>query len=160
MKWNIERSRFDATNLMVNTTFEPKNDVLRYSLAQISINNYPEFISFQAKSISYGEEHVHIKNFKDMDWEDLAWAKNVKGTEISDGEIFLVHDVMGKTIIKEILFDQILYDYGSKVFEIYQSDTSLSETWKDDMIHSLEKLKSKINNKSPDREDLQANEVN
>ncbi len=65
-------------------------------------------------------------------------------------------NVMGKTIIKEILFDQILYDYGSKVFEIYQSDTSLSETWKDDMIHSLEKLKSKINNKSPNREDLQA----
>ncbi len=86
---------FDATNLMVNTTFEPKNDVLRYSLAQISINNYPEFISFGASQFHTVRDDVHIKNFKDMDWEDLAWAKNVKGTEISDGEIFLVHECYG-----------------------------------------------------------------
>ncbi|MEB3799662.1 hypothetical protein INQ45_00725 [Flavobacterium columnare] len=100
-------------------------------------------------SKSYGEEHVHIQNFKDMDWEDKAWAKNVKGTDLGADEMFLVHDVMGETIVKEALFDQILFDYCSKALEVYQSDISLPEAWKEEMITALKKLKSKINNESP-----------
>jgi hypothetical protein len=164
MKWKIENERFDATYLMVNTSFDPQNDVLRYSLAQIKKNNYAKFILHQSKSMSYGEEHVSIYNYSDMDWEDKSWAKGVKGGEMEAGEMFLVHDVMGKVIIKESLFDAILFDYGTKLLEVYGEDTNNQEKykqhwewydknnelyvgfplWKDAMKNSLNRLKNKI----------------
>lgn len=127
----------------------PNNDVLRFVIMQYKVSNLPKLLHQASKSISTGIEHVHIRNFKDMDWEDLAWAKNVKGTELYEDEMFLVHDVMGETIIKEALFDKILFDYSSKVLEIYQTDTSLPANWKDEMKTALEKLKIKIDNESP-----------
>lgn len=150
MKWKIEKGRFDATSLMANINFEPKNDALRYCLAQVRIINYPEFISLQSKSSSYGEEHVHIRNFKDMDWEDKSWAKKVKGSDFEMGEVFLIHDVMGETIIKEALFDQILFDFGSKLIEVYENEKSLQTSWREDMAVALSNLKQKIDNEGRD----------
>jgi hypothetical protein len=128
----------------VGLELKPDNEVLKFLLSTIRLINYPKLICYQSLSETYGEEHVHIMNYAEMDWEDKAWAKNEKGSEMEEDEMFLVHDVMGKTIIKEELFDKILFDYGSKVLEVYESDTSLPSTWKNEMTTALEKLEGKI----------------
>ena len=144
MEWKIKKNRFDATYLKINIEFEPKNDVLRYTLAQVKISNFPEFIFFQATSKTYSEEHVYIMNYLEMDWEDKLWAKNVKGEEMKKEEMFLVHDVMGETIIEELLFDKLLLDYGTILKEVYHNDNTLSDSWNDEMGKALEKLRLKI----------------
>jgi hypothetical protein len=176
MNWRIENSRFDATYRMVDILIEPKNDSLRYSLCSPNLINYPYFILCQSKSETYGEEFMTAYNFKEMDWEDLAWAKEAKGSELEDGEMFLVHDVMGKTIIKESIFDEILFDYGVKLLDVYKNDEKIQNEykthfewyykeewkrerasykhykefplWKDAMEYSLNKLKEKIDVKN------------
>lgn len=145
MNWEIIINSKEVSGGL-DILLKPCNDVIRFVLLQFKINDLPKLIGQTSKSKSIGIEYVQILNSKDMDWEDKAWAKDVKGKEIEEGEIFLVHDVIGETIIKEALFDQILYDYGSKVLEIYHLNTSLPKIWKNEMTVSLKKLKSKINN--------------
>lgn len=143
MTWRIITNSKEVTNGL-DIALIPLNDVIRFVILQFNINDLPELLHKTSKSISTGTEYVHIRNYADMDWEDKSWAKNVKGSELEEGEMFLVHDVMGKVIIKESIFDKILFDYSSKALEVYQSDTLLSESWKEDMIVALEKLKAKI----------------
>jgi hypothetical protein len=146
MNWVIKNERFDSSDLMVNIEFSPKNDALRYCLTQVRLIKYPEFIKSITDSSSIGYELVHFRNFKDMDWEDKAWAKNVKGYDLEVGEMFLVHDVMGETIIKEELFDKILFEYATVLLKTYSGNTTLSNNWSTEMQSALKKLKYKIDN--------------
>ena len=148
MNWKIIVNSKEVSGGL-DMILDPHKDVIRFVILQYKIIDLPKLIGQVSKSISTGIEYAHIYNFKDMDWEDLAWAKNVNGTELCDDEMFLVHDVIGETIIKEGFFDKILFDYSSKVLEIYQLDVSLPRTWKDEIKTSLEKLDVKINNKNP-----------
>ncbi len=118
MNWKIIINSKEVSGGL-DIILDPHNDVIRFVILQYKIIDLPKLIGQVSKSISTGIEYAHIYNFKDMDWEDLAWAKNVKGTELCDDEMFLVHDVIGETIIKEGLFDKILFDYSSKV--VYMS---------------------------------------
>lgn len=175
MKYRI--NKIDNSILAIDIDFEPENHSLGACITQMKLWRLPNYVISQALSESYGEEHVHIMNYAEMDWEDKAWAKNVKGCELEKDEMFLVHDEMGKTIIKENLFDKILFDYGTKVLEVYGNDKKNQNEykahfewyykeewkqesdvyklyvefpiWKDAMTVSLEKLKLKINNDYP-----------
>jgi len=144
MNWIIRNERFDNSGLMVNIEFSPKNDALRYCLTQVALTKYPEFIRNISDSSSIGYEFVHFKNFKDMDWEDKAWAKNIKGSDLKEGEMFLVHDVMGETIIDEELFDKILFEYSTELMRVYTGDSTLQNNWSTEMQNALGDLKRKI----------------
>lgn len=143
MNWEIITSSKEVSRGL-DIVLIPVNDVIRFVILQFTINDLPKLLHQTSKSISTGIEYAHVRNFKDMDWEDKAWAKNVKGSEMEEREMFLVHDVMGETIIKESIFDKILFDYGFKVLEVYQYDTSLPANWKNEMIVSLQELQTKI----------------
>jgi hypothetical protein len=148
MDWIIRNERFDNSGLMVNIEFSPKNDALRYCLTQVTLTKYPEFVKCIGDSSSIGYEFVHFKNFKDMDWEDKAWAKNVKGGDLKEGEMFLVHDVMGETIISEALFDKILFEYSTELMKVYAGDNTLQDNWSSEMQNALRGLKYKIDHSS------------
>lgn len=145
MKWSIAKKSSQISG-GIDILLQPENDVVRFSILQFKRFDLPKLMYKSSCSISTGVEHVTIYNFRDMDWEDKTWAKNVKGSELETGELFLVHDVMGETVIKESLFDEILYDYGIKLFEVYQDDKTLPDTWVGDMQEALGKLKLKIDN--------------
>lgn len=151
MKYLVKNriNKFDGSIISVDIDFEPENLVLGACITQPKIINFPQFITYQSMSRTYGEEHVHIMNYSEMDWEDKAWAKSVKGSDLEEGEMFLSHEVMGETIIKEALFDKILFDYASKVLGIYQNNESLPNNWNNDMSNALNSLKRKIFDSSP-----------
>ncbi|OXA74197.1 hypothetical protein [Flavobacterium columnare] len=143
MKWDIIINSKDVSGGL-DISIIPENDVVRFIILQYKVWSLPKLINHVSESLSTGIEHAHIRNYSDMDWEDKAWAKNVKGSELEAGEMFLVHDIIGETTIKEALFDKILYDYGSKLLEIYQNDKTLPNSWVLEMHQALEKLKVKI----------------
>jgi hypothetical protein len=162
MRYSISIRKSSPTRLDID--FIPENLNLSACFAQVRLVNYPKFILHVSNSEYYNEELVQIMNAKTMDLEDKIWAKNFKESEISDNEMYIVHDVMGKTIIEEFIFDKILYDFGSKLLEIYGVDIQMQDSyvtywnwwrpngewlqenpvWKDAMEESLKQLKSKI----------------
>lgn len=137
-------NKFDGSIISVDIDFEPENFALSACITQPKIINLPKLLSYQNLSKTYGEEHVYIMNYTEMDWEDKAWAKSVKGSDLEKGEMFLSHEVMGETIIKEALFDKLLFDYASKVLDIYKNDKSLPDNWSNDMSNALKNIKRKI----------------
>lgn len=143
MNWEIITNSKDVSKGL-DIVLIPANDVIRFVILQFTISDLPKLVYQTSKSISTGTEYAHILNFKDMDWEDKARAKNVKGSEMEEGEMFLVHDAMGETIIKESIFDKILFDYASKVLEVCQYDISLPANWENEMKDQLNLLDVKI----------------
>jgi hypothetical protein len=150
MKYSIKNriNQIDKSVLKIDIDFEPINHPLSACFTQIKITNYPKFIECIIKSKNYGEEFVQIMSYDEMDWEDKARAKSVKGSDLVERDMFLIHDTMGKTIIKNRLFDRILYDYGSKILELHKDNETLPKSWRLLMEKYLEKLKDKIDKES------------
>ncbi|MDN3693620.1 hypothetical protein QWZ06_15650 [Chryseobacterium tructae] len=146
MKYRIKNriNKFDGSIISVDIDFEPENLALSACITQLKVIHFPKFISYQSLSKTYGEEYVYIMNNVDMDWEDKAWAKSIKDSVLKDDEMFLVYYVMGEAIIKESIFNKILFDDASKVLEVYHDDKSLPDTWSRDMSNALESLKNKM----------------
>lgn len=143
MKWEIITTSTEVSGGL-DISLTPKNNVIRFAILQFKLNELSRLVSQASKSVSTGVEYCRIYNYNDMDWEDKTWAKSVKGSELEEGEMFLSHEVMGETIIKEALFDKILFDYASKVLDIYESDESLPNGWNDNMKSALKGLKNKL----------------
>lgn len=76
MKWSIITNSTETSG-GVDISLTPKDDVTRFTILQYKIREVPELIKEVSKSMFTGIEYAHIRNFKDMDWEDKAWAKNV-----------------------------------------------------------------------------------
>jgi hypothetical protein len=164
INWKVYNREFDGSQIMADIQFEPKNDPLRYAIAQVYLVNYPKFINYISIGEGYGEEFVSIKSFNEVDWEDQAWIKSAMNRELQAGEIFIHHEEMGETIILESIFDKILFDYGSKLLEVYIEDTNMQKkyieyynwykkedvffkenpVWAEAMNNSLLKLSQKI----------------
>lgn len=77
-----------------------------------------------------------------MDWEDK------EGLDIQTGEVSVYHEVFGETIIKENLFDKVLYDYAVQLLKVYHDDKSLPLDWTVKIEKSLKLLWNKIESDS------------
>jgi hypothetical protein len=144
MNWEIITNSKEVSGGL-DIVLTPRNDVIRFAILQFKINDLPKLIEQKSKSRSFGIEFTRIVTFNDMDWEDKAWAKNIKGTDLESDEIFLIHDAIGETIIKEAIFDEILYDYSCKVLDIYKLNNKFPESWTTEMEEAIEELKKKNN---------------
>lgn len=138
MKYTIKYRESSPNKLDID--FIPINIKLSSIFSQVNVNTYPEFIYLVSNSISAGYEFVHFRFFNDMDWEDKAWAKRVKGGDLKENEIFLVHDVIGETVIKIKDFNRILFDYGTELLNIFRADRTLPENWVNEMAEALDLL--------------------
>lgn len=134
MYWNIYNRRFDSTDRLVDIEISPSNDALRYSIHQVYLFDYPEFIPTISNGISTGYEFVHFRFFNGIDWEDQSIAEYLVGRKIKEGEIFMRHDVMGATIIEELLFDKILYDYGCVLLEVYGNNKNIQQKYHNNLV--------------------------
>lgn len=124
----------------VGIKINPDNEILRFFLASLRIAKLPDCIINTSKSKGFGVENASIKFFHEMDWEDK------EGLDINEGDvnIYIYDGKSNETVLDENLFDKILYDYSTKVLEIYKYDKSLLENWKIEMEKSLEELKIKL----------------
>lgn len=141
--------------------FKPENLILSGFLTQIKVIDYPDFINDVSNSNSTGYEYLSLRMYTDIDCDDQSWIKNVIGRELQTGEIFLHHEFTGDTIIQQVIFDKILYDFSLVVLEAYRynenvnidyfkyyiRDKKLSQnnrSWTEAMKYSLSKLSEKI----------------
>ena len=77
-----------------------------------------------------------------MDWEDLEDLSEVGG--IKEGEITISHEVYGETVLKESIFRQLIVDYSEKLLEIYKNDSSLPESWGQEVSQGISELKKVV----------------
>ena len=144
MNWLIENKRFGMTDLMVAIDFEPKNDPLRYFIYSIGIDilDYPKFLNSFSSSKSYYTHVSSLRFYKDLDWEDIEGLSKVGG--IIEGEITISHEVYGETVLKESVFRQLIIDYAGKLLEVYKNNSDLPDSWSEEMIVEINKLKNKL----------------
>ncbi|MGB4775659.1 MAG: hypothetical protein WBP45_10825 [Daejeonella sp.] len=127
----------------IGLIIQPDNDPLKFFLSGVNLKNFPELIEYVSGSNSWGQEFISIRFFNDMDWEDKAELNKIGG--IKEGEVSVYHQIMGgNTVLKEQLFDKILFDYSTKLLEVYKEDRTLPENWVFKMEEGLKKLKEKI----------------
>lgn len=128
----------------------PENEPLMFFFSGLKKENFPHFLLELIENRSFGVENAWFTYYWEMDGGFLIDFKNKFGREMQENEIEIqVYDGKRKySVMKKHDFEQIFYDYSKKLLEVYQSDSSLPETWKNEMVISLEKLKSKINHDS------------
>ena len=153
MDWKIITNSNEVSGGL-DIILTPKNEVLRFSILQFKPINLVELLNNILNSETAGIEYATIYNLKEMDWEDKAWAKRVKGNELKEGELFLVHDITGEAIIEENIFCKILYDYCKVLLGVHKEDKDLPQEWFLKMEESLVNLKQKIDIENPDTRSL------
>lgn len=142
MEWLIYKDETSPTGLRIKCN--PVNEVLSGCLESLKISNLPRLALDISESRSTGDEFIHIKNYKDIDWEDKVWIRDIIGRELSEGELLLVHDMIGEVVVKERLFDEALLNYLAEFLKVYSVDAELPNDWINQMRSALESLESKI----------------
>jgi hypothetical protein len=118
----------------------PDNPIVRFFIAAIGISQFPELIKSVVLSKRFGIENARILFFNEMDWED----KEGLDINLKQLSIYVYDGNPNETVVDELIFDKILYDYSVKLLELHEFDKSLSNLWTEDMQNSIEKLKEKI----------------
>lgn len=144
MKWIIDSKRFDMTDLLISIEFSPENKPLRYFLAGVDLIKYPKLLDSTYRRDSYYQPPMSLRFYNDLDWEDLKEISNLGG--IKEDEVVVYHEVYGESVIKELLFCQILLDYSIKLLEVYKNDKTLSIKWNDEMLKEINQLRGKLEN--------------
>jgi hypothetical protein len=145
MEWLIYIDTTSPTGLRIK--FNPGNEVLSGCFESFKISNLPRLTLDISESRSTGDEFIHIRNYRDLDWEDKIWVKDVTGTELSEGELFLAHDIIGEVVIKEHLFDEALLNYLTELLKVYNVGSTLPNDWFNQMQSALKGLENKIGKK-------------
>jgi hypothetical protein len=144
MIWNVLNDKSSGNNLHID--FEPINYVASSFFRGLKVESFFLYISDLLENRNFGVENASFLFYHQMDWEDKVEFFNEFGREIKDYEL-RIRFFDGKanyTVLNSNCFYRIFYDYSKKILEVYQSDTSLPKTWKDEMIIALHKLKLKI----------------
>ena len=87
MKWDIIINSKDVSGGL-DISITPENDVVRFIILQYKVLGLPKLINYVSESLSTGIEHVHIRNYSDMDWEDKVWQSMLKVLNLKQGKCF------------------------------------------------------------------------
>ncbi len=124
----------------IGLELKPDNDPIKFFFSGLKIIGYPTLIDCALSSKGYGEEIAGgVIFFNDLTLEDF-----VNQSDFEKGNVKIFNPVHGETLIDEVLFLRILHDYATKLLEVYQMSSELSESWKSSMRELLVKLASKI----------------
>lgn len=140
MKYLIITNPEYTNCVKIGILLAPDNETLRFFLASLRVQKFPNYIASASKSNGFGEENASVKYFNEMDWED----KDGLDIKESDVNIYVYDGNSNEIVVNENLFDRILYDYSKKLLEVYTSDKSLRQNWALEMDEGLTKLKEKI----------------
>lgn len=127
-----------TSTVKIGLKLSPENEPVKFFLSGTKLNRFPDLLESAILRDGFVNEVSLYRPYEVMDWEDI---QNAKGIKEGEAEINPVH---GETLIDEVLFLRILHDYATKLLEVYQMSSELSESWKSSMRELLVKLASKI----------------
>lgn len=137
MNWIINEDITSTNKLRIN--FDPPNNVLTMFFANLKSIDFPNYLSQTIYSTGgFGVQNTSILFYDQMDWEDK------EGINIREGDIYIyVYDgSANETIIREIDFNKILYDFSFKILKI--NNINFSEKWSENSYLLLKELEIKI----------------
>lgn len=138
MNWIITEDKSSPNKLRID--FIPSNNTLSMFFSNLKTIDFFDYIIQTVNSIGgFGIENTSILFYNQMDWEDK------EGLNIKEGEVYIyVYDgLSNETIVNELEFKNILYDFSRKVIEINNKNDVLSKDWLRKMNESLQILKDK-----------------
>lgn len=139
MNWIITEDKTSINGLRIN--FNPPNNVLTFFFASLKTIDFSDYILQILNSKGgFGIENTTILFYNQMDWEDK------KEIEIAEGDVYIssYDGRLNHTILSEIEFDEILYDFSLKIIQLNHENHLLPKDWVLNTNDSLEKLKNKI----------------
>ena len=138
MNWIITEDKSSPNKLRID--FIPSNNTLSMFFSNLKTIDFFDYIIQTVNSIGgFGIENTSILFYDQMDWEDK------EGLNIKEGEVYIyVYDgLSNETIVNELEFKNILYEFSRKVIEINNKNDVLSKDWLRKMNESLQILKDK-----------------
>lgn len=136
MDWIITTDKSSPNKLRID--FIPSNNTLSMFFSNLKTIDFFDYIIQTVNSIGgFGIENTSILFYNQMDWEDK------EGLNIKEGEVYIyVYDgLSNETIVNELEFKNILYDFSRKVIEINNKNDVISKDWLPKMNESLKILK-------------------
>ena len=124
--------------------FEPENVILSAFFSSLKVIKFPEYIFNGCISVGFGAENTSVKFYNEMDWEDFAELGKIGGIQKGEVNIYFYDGKPNETVLNERTFDKILYDYSTKLLEVYRDSKEVPEGWEIEMESAIKKLKQKI----------------
>ncbi len=128
-----------TNTVKIGLKLSPENEPLKFFLSSTKLNRFPELIESTILPDGFVNEISLYRPYEVMDWEDI---QNAKGIKKDEAEIY--HQVFGSTNIQQSIFRKILFDYTTKLLEVYHDSKEVSKEWSSEMEAAIKKLKQKI----------------
>lgn len=148
MKYNIITNPNYTNRCKIGVELTPKNDIVPLFFSGLSVSKFDKYILSCSHSNSFGFEDSWVTFYEEMDWEEKSNLEYLGGINENEVNIYLYDGKSQNIILKESLFNEIMYAYGIKLLEVYQDDKTLPSTWAVDIQQAIEKLKLKIDKDS------------
>ncbi len=141
MKYQILKERYNQASHNIRIIFAPENEVLNAFFSTLRISRIPSLLDKILNSGNYYQELMSLRFYKNLDWEELEELSDLGGIE--EDEVAIYHEVYGEITINETLFKQLVLDYSQELLEVYRNDSSLPDSWCNEMVNGIMKLKNK-----------------
>ena len=143
MKYQILKERYNQASHNIRIIFTPENEVLNAFFSTLRIGRTPSLLDDISNSGNYYQELMSLRFYKNLDWEELEELSDIGG--IKESEVAIYHEVYGETVLKEAVFKELILDYSQELLEVYRNDSSLPDSWSNEMANGIIKLKNKSN---------------
>lgn len=141
MKYQILKERYNQASHNIRIIFAPENDVLNAFFSTLRISRTPSLLDKISNSGNYYQELMSLRFYKNLDWEELEELSDIGG--IKEDEVVIYHEVYGEITLNESVFKHLVLDYSQELLEVYRNDSSLPDSWSNEMTHEINKLKNK-----------------
>lgn len=141
MKYQILKERYNQASHNIRIIFAPENDVLNAFFSTLRISRTPSLLDKISNSGNYYQELMSLRFYKNLDWEELEELSDIGG--IKEDEVVIYHEVYGEITLNESVFKHLVLDYSQELLEVYRNDSSLPDSWGNEMTHEITKLKDK-----------------
>ena len=138
MKYEIIENPEYTSVVKVGISLNPDNEVLRFFLSSLKLEDMPIMLESIINSKGIGSEFSSLIYYEEMDWEDK------EGLDIEAGDINIYHQMFGELTIKESIFLPILIDYCYKLVQVYKTDSKIPINWGEEMKNQIELLKNRV----------------
>ena len=121
--WNI-LIKETSQGKMVDIELVPEDQNVRYFLSEINTYRFPIFLNGVNKSSGFHNEMSHLTFFNDLDAEDFSI-----GNIFEQNYIRISHNMYSTSIIEEVKFSEMAYQYGQAVFETHRDSVDVQKHW-------------------------------
>lgn len=122
MKYKIIHKPKYTNASKVGIETHPDNEPLKFFLSGLKVDNLSLLLKNVVKSKGYGEEIAGGVIF----YNDLTPEDFINGWGFETGNVKIFHPVFGETVIDEMLFRKIIYDFIQAVVALKNEENGLN----------------------------------